>query len=79
MQKPKPCIYGKCIKKYSIETTDYQAEQDNVQKWGFDIHNQVFGISAGLVPPCLLTLLIVDPTTARDALNSLKNSIICKF
>ena len=67
------------LKKYSIETTDYQVGQDNVQKWGFDIHNPVFGISAGLVILCLLTLLIVDPTTARDALNGLKNSIIVDF
>lgn len=33
-------------KKYSIETTDYEVGQDNIQKWGFDIHNPVFGTSA---------------------------------
>lgn len=27
------------LKKYSIETTDYRVGQDNVQKWGFDVHN----------------------------------------
>lgn len=37
------------LKKYSIETTDYQVGQDNIQKWGFDVHNPVFGISAGLI------------------------------
>ncbi len=67
------------LKKYSIDTTDYQVGQDNVQKWGFDIHNPVFGISAGLVLLCLASLLIVDPSTARDALNGVKNSIISDF
>jgi len=46
------------LNKYSIDTTDYQVGQDNVQKWGFDVHNPVFGISAFLVilfvvPYCL--------------------------
>ncbi|NMS07632.1 BCCT family transporter, partial [Vibrio parahaemolyticus] len=49
------------FKKYSIDTTDYQVGQDNVQKWGFDIHNPVFGISAGLVVFCLISLLLVEP------------------
>ncbi len=49
------------LNKYSIETTDYQVGQDNIQKWGFDIHNSVFGISAGLILLFLSTLLIVDP------------------
>lgn len=35
--------------KYSIENTDYTVGQDNVQKWGFDVHNPVFGTSAGLI------------------------------
>ena len=35
--------------KYSIENTDYTVGQDNVQKWGFDVHNPVFGVSAGLI------------------------------
>ncbi|PSW04332.1 BCCT family transporter [Photobacterium lipolyticum] len=67
------------LKKYSIETTDYQVGQDNIQKWGFDIHNSVFGISAGLILLFLSTLLIVDPNTAKEALNNLKNSIIEDF
>ncbi|EGQ8501817.1 BCCT family transporter [Vibrio parahaemolyticus] len=67
------------FKKYSIDTTDYQVGQDNVQKWGFDIHNPVFGISAGLVVFCLISLLLVEPVTARDALNGIKNGIIEQF
>jgi len=65
--------------KYSIETTDYTVGQDNIQKWGFDIHNPVFGISAGLIFLLLATLLIVDPATAKDALNSIKNGIMADF
>jgi len=67
------------LNKYSIETTDYQVGQDNIQKWGFDIHNSVFGISAGLILLFLSTLLIVDPDTAKEALNNLKNGIIEDF
>ena len=66
-------------KKYSIDTTDYQVGQDNIQKWGFDIHNPVFGISAGFILLFLTTLMIVDPNTAKEALNGLKNSIINGF
>lgn len=67
------------INKYSIDTTDYQVGQDNVQKWGFDVHNPVFGISAGLIILFLATLMFVDPLTAKDALNSVKNGIIEDF
>ncbi|NAX22068.1 BCCT family transporter [Vibrio sp. V39_P1S14PM300] len=67
------------LKKYSIDTTDYQVGQDNIQKWGFDVHNPVFGISAGLIILFLASLLLVDPITARDALNTLKNGIIEDF
>jgi len=67
------------LNKYSIETTDYQVGQDNVQKWGFDIHNPVFGISAGLIILFLSALLLVDPTTAKETLNSVRNSIMADF
>ncbi len=65
--------------KYSIETTDYEVGQDNIQKWGFDIHNPVFGISAGLIALFLATVIIVDPNTAKEALNSVKNGIMETF
>ncbi|NOH83156.1 BCCT family transporter [Vibrio sp. 03-59-1] len=67
------------FKKYSIDTTDYQVGQDNVQKWGFDIHNPVFGISAGLIFLFLSAMLIVEPSTAKEVLNNLKNGIIEDF
>ncbi len=66
-------------KKYSIETTDYQVGQDNLQKWGFDIHNPVFGTSASLILLFILTTLFVEPTTAKEALNTLKNGIMEDF
>ena len=66
-------------KKYSIDTTDYQVGQDNLQKWGFDIHNPVFGTSAGLILLFILTTLFVEPTTAKEALNALKNGIMEDF
>ncbi|WP_298941580.1 BCCT family transporter [uncultured Psychromonas sp.] len=65
--------------KYSIETTDYQVGQDNLQKWGFDIHNPVFGTSAGLILLFILTTLYVEPITAKETLNALKNGIMEQF
>jgi len=65
--------------KYSIETTDYQVGQDNLQKWGFDIHNPVFGTSAGLILLFILTTLFVEPITAKETLNALKNGIMEQF
>ena len=67
------------FKKYSIDTTDYQVGQDNVQKWGFDIHNPVFGISAGLITLFLIAVLLVEPATAKQTLDQLRNAIISDF
>ncbi|MDE1460716.1 BCCT family transporter [Spartinivicinus poritis] len=65
--------------KYSIENTDYTVGQDNVQKWGFDVHNPVFGISAGLILIFLVAVLLVEPATAKSALDGLKWDIIGTF
>ncbi|MCX4029513.1 BCCT family transporter [Endozoicomonas sp. SM1973] len=65
--------------KYSIENTDYTVGQDNVQKWGFDVHNPVFGISAGLILVFLIAVLLVDPATAKSTLDGLKWDIIGTF
>jgi len=67
------------LNKYSIETTDYQVGQDNIQKWGFDIHNSVFGISAGLIILLLSALLLSDPTTAKETLISIRSGIMADF
>ncbi|MDV7104806.1 BCCT family transporter [Vibrio sp. TH_r3] len=66
-------------KKYSIHSTDYSVGQDNVQKWGFDIHNPVFGISAGLVFLFLVAVLVSDAETAKSVLDGLKWKIIGTF
>ena len=65
--------------KYSIENTDYTVGQDNIQKWGFDVHNPVFGTSAGLIVLFLVAVLVSDPGTAKTALNGVKNGIINNF
>ena len=54
--------------KYSIENTDYSVGQDNIQKWGFDVHNPVFGISAGLILIFLVATLVVDSATAKSSI-----------
>jgi BCCT family betaine/carnitine transporter len=69
----------KGIDKYSIDSTDYTIGQDNVQKWGFDVHNPVFGISAGFIALLLVMTVIVDADTAKSALDGIKWSIINKF
>ena len=65
--------------KYSIHSTDYTIGQDNVQKWGFDVHNTVFGVSAGLILIFLVATLVTDPATAKAALDGLKWDIISNF
>ncbi|MFV0448788.1 MAG: BCCT family transporter [Vibrio sp.] len=69
----------KGIDKYSIDSTDYTVGQDNVQKWGFDVHNSVFGISAGVVLLFLVTILVVDADTAKNVLDGIKLQIIGSF
>ncbi|WED20572.1 BCCT family transporter [Vibrio sp. JC009] len=69
----------KGIDKYSIDSTDYQVGQDNVQKWGFDVHNPVFGLSAGIMVLILIALVVMDPGTAKSALDSIKWGIINQF
>jgi BCCT family betaine/carnitine transporter len=65
--------------KYNIDSTDYTVGQDNVRKWGFDIHNPVFGISSGLIVLFLLAILITDSATAKEFLDGVKWDIIGTF
>lgn len=69
----------KGIDKYSIDSTDYTVGQDNVQKWGFDVHNPVFGISAGLIVAFLIATLVTDAETSKAALDGIKWKIIGLF
>ncbi|MCA1743564.1 MAG: BCCT family transporter [Desulfonatronovibrio sp.] len=70
---------AKKIDKYSIDNTDYTVGQDNIQKYGFDIHNPVFGTSVGLISLFLLATLITDPGTAKSVLDGIKWKIIANF
>ncbi|MFC1234136.1 BCCT family transporter [Vibrio sp. F74] len=65
--------------KYSINNTDYTVGQDNIQKWGFDVHNPVFGISASLIGLFLIAILLVEPETSKSVLDGLKWQIIGAF
>ncbi|WDE12425.1 BCCT family transporter [Thalassomonas haliotis] len=65
--------------KYSIHSTSYTIGQDNIQKWGFDIHNPVFVASVGLVLFFLLAILISDAENAKSVLDGLKWQIISNF
>ncbi len=65
--------------KYSIDSTDYTVGQDNVQKWGFDVHNPVFGVSAGLIILFLVAVMISDTATAKATLDGVKWAIIAQF
>lgn len=67
------------IDKYSIDNTDYTVGQDNVQKWGVDVHNPVFGISAGLIAAFLLLTVLVDAHQAKIGLDTVKQGIIASF
>jgi BCCT family betaine/carnitine transporter len=69
----------KGIDRYSIESTDYTVGQDNVQKWGFDVHNPVFGISAGLILLFLAAALWFDADTSKEVLDGIKWQIIDNF
>ncbi len=69
----------KGIDKYSIDSTDYTVGQDNVQKWGFDVHNPVFGISAGFIALFLVAALVLDAHTAKTVLDGIKWQIIGTF
>ncbi|TNC80508.1 MAG: BCCT transporter [Oleiphilus sp.] len=65
--------------KYSIHSTDYSIGQNNIQRWGFDIHNPVFGVSAGLILLFLIATLVTDSATAKATLDGLKWDIIGTF
>jgi BCCT family betaine/carnitine transporter len=69
----------KGVDKYSIDSTDYTVGQDNIQKWGFDVHNPVFGISAGLILLFLVATLVSDAQSAKAVLDGIKWQIIGAF
>ena len=66
-------------KKYSIDSTDYQVGQDNISKWGFDVHNTVFTASVGLSILFIVTLLMLEPAVAKAAIDSIKGAVLSNF
>ncbi|MEL7293692.1 MAG: BCCT family transporter, partial [Pseudomonadota bacterium] len=50
-----------------------------VQKWGFDVHNPVFGWSAGLIAAFLIAVLVMDAESAKATLDGIKWQIIGSF
>ena len=70
---------NKNIDKYSIENTDYTIGQDNVQKWGIDVHNPVFGFSLAVIAAFLFAAVIIEPEIAKNLLDGLKWDIIRRF
>ena len=66
-------------KKYSIDSTDYQVGQDNISKWGMDIHNTVFTSSVGLSILFIASLLVLAPAEAKAAIDSVKSAVLSNF
>ncbi|ELA8350234.1 BCCT family transporter [Vibrio alginolyticus] len=66
-------------KKYSIDSTDYQVGQDNINKWGMDVHNTVFTASVGLSILFIVTLLVLTPADAKAAIDSVKSAVLSNF
>jgi betaine/carnitine transporter, BCCT family len=59
-------------------TTDYQVGQDNVEKFGMDIHHPVFAIAAALILVFVIGTLIF-PESAKVAFDGSKNWSIDNF
>lgn len=58
--------------------TDYVAGQDNIARFGFDIHNIVFPLTALLIVAFVVATLIF-PSGAKELLDSAKNGAIAIF
>ncbi|WP_343562146.1 BCCT family transporter [Kiloniella sp. b19] len=58
--------------------TDYEAGQDNLQRWGIDVHNPVFWIASAIVILFVLGVLIA-PGASKELLDGAKWSAIGAF
>ena len=59
-------------------TTDYKAGQDNVSLFGFDVHNPVFGLGAGLMILFIVTTLAA-PETAGEVFSAARSWVLESF
>ena len=64
--------------KSRLYETDYEIGQDNLRKWGMDVHHPVFWIAAGLVLIFVIGTLIA-PGPAKELLDGAKWWSIAKF
>lgn len=55
----------------NLYDTDYELGQDNLKKWGMDVHHPVFWISSGLVLLFVVGVLIA-PEAAKGAFDGAK-------
>jgi len=55
----------------ALYETDYEVGQDNLQKWGMDIHHPVFWVSSGLVLAFVIGVLLA-PEAAKGAFDGAK-------
>jgi len=58
--------------------TDYKVGQDNIKRWGMDMHNPVFFISAALVI-LFIILTLINPVTAKKLFDASKGWTIENF
>ncbi|WP_206454024.1 BCCT family transporter [Aurantimonas marina] len=58
--------------------TDYEVGQDNLRKYGLDIHNPVFPISAGLII-AFVAFTLLFPTVADDFFGWLRPALTANF
>ncbi|MEC5323621.1 BCCT family transporter [Aurantimonas sp. A3-2-R12] len=58
--------------------TDYEVGQDNLRKYGLDIHNPVFPVSAGLII-AFVAFTLLFPTVADDFFGWLRPALTANF
>lgn len=58
--------------------TDYEVGQDNIEAWGFDVHNPVFFISAAIII-CFVAVTLALPVTAKEFFEGLRTSVTSNF
>ena len=61
-----------------VSVTDYEVGQDNVQRFGLDIHNPVFPISAGVIIG-IVALTLLFPETVNGFFGWLRPAITSTF
>lgn len=64
--------------KADLYKTDYEVGQDNLQKWGMDIHHPVFWVAAGMIILFVLGVLVA-PEAAKGAFDGAKWWSIAAF